>query len=1054
MNIKGSCFQQELVLKLKKYSSHTAIECGERKITYAHLERKSSFIGNWIIGNGIDQGTFIGICMDDRIDFISTIIGILMARCVFVPLDPALPAKRIENMIQFTRTRFVLCDASNKIRLLNSGNHPGSHCKIVDINELSLQTRIDSFTDKIEYNREDRIYIYFTSGTTGTPGAIIGKDKSLLHFIDWEIDTIGINEGSRTSQFINPGFDAFLRDLFVPFFAGGTLCIPGKKEIAMDGEALIDWINRKRIGLIHCVPGLFRLINRKSLTGEDFENLQYILLSGERIHPFELKNWFDIFGERIQLVNLYGTTETTMSKTCYFITPSDVDRDNIPIGKPIRGSRLIILNKNLQPCSKGIFGEIYIRTPFRTCGYYNNPRLNKERFIPNPFNGDTNDLFYRTGDLGRELPDGNMELIGRIDRQVKIRGVRVELEEIEHHLLAHKDIKEVVAIDRKDKKGNNYLCAYYVTDKELSIPALRSFLSDELPGNLLPSYFMRLEKIPLTPNGKIDKRALPEPLLDGRGYAAPRNRMEEKLIEIWSEVLEIEKNKIGIDSCFFELGGHSLKAAILVSRIHESLNYKVPLAEMFKTSTIRGLSGYIREAETKRFTSIPPIEKKEFYELSLPQKRSFFLQQIDSIGVSYNMPHILVLEGVLEKLKLELAFQELIERHESLRTSFNVIENEPVQRVYQYHDVDFKIEYLKTNPGEIEQIVKDFVRPFNLDKAPLFRAGLIKIEEAKHFLMVDMHHIISDGTSMGILVKDFTALYNGEELPPPKCQYRDFSEWQNRLIKSGKIKKQEKYWLDKFKDGVPDLKLPIDFHPGVRSFEGDMITCHLDREICQGLQRTTKETNTSVYMVLLAAYYVLLSRYTGQKDIVVGSKITGRTHPHLRNTIGMFVNMLAIRNFPAEDKSFKDFLSEVKESALSAYENQDYPFSELVSKLCPRRKNVRNPLFETVFAMQNLDIEEIKLPHLKIIHQPLAKPTQFDLHVEGIEANGTIIMNLTYCKKLFKRSTIEKISTRFQDILKQVTEDIDIKLKNISFTHNLLKIPSNIFNDDQNDFAF
>ncbi len=456
-------FQIDLNASLKEHKQRTAIRYGDRGMSYLELDEKAAVVSSWIQHSGIPMHSPIGIYTNDKLDFILILIGILRAGRIFVPLDPSLPMCRIGQMIDAVELKYLFTEPGNALPEGLKGT-AGRSIQVIDIHEPFAQARLNRRTNMVAdgLGSDDPIYIYFTSGTTGVPKAILGKNKSLRHFIRWEIGTFGIDSNCCSSQLISVGFDAFLRDLFVPLLAGGVLCIPQKQNTLLDSYALVQWIKENRINLIHCVPSLFRLILQASPRSEDFKHLKYILMSGEKIHPCELRKWYDTFDERIQLVNLYGPTETTMVKTFYLIGKSDVECLSIPIGKPMAGCQVIVLDSHLNVCDTGVPGEICIRTPFATHGYCNNPELNHERFILNPFSKDCNDRLYKTGDIGRVMHDGNLELLGRADRQVKIRGVRVELEEIENILLRYPYVKEAVVVAKLSQKGEYRLCAYIV----------------------------------------------------------------------------------------------------------------------------------------------------------------------------------------------------------------------------------------------------------------------------------------------------------------------------------------------------------------------------------------------------------------------------------------------------------------------------------------------------------------------------------------------------------------------------------------------------------------
>ncbi|HHV30622.1 MAG TPA: AMP-binding protein, partial [Clostridium sp.] len=671
----------------------------------------------------------------------------------------------------------------------------------------------------------------------------------------------------------------------------------------------------------------------------------------------------------------------------------------------------------------------------------NRPELTKEKFVTDPFtglgsreNGTTSkEVMYRTGDLARWLPDGNIEYLGRIDHQVKVRGFRIEPGEIEEELLKHGDIKEAVVMARKDKDGGNYLCAYITADREITHAELREHLTKNLPEYMVPSYFMRLDKMPLSPNGKVDRKALPIPtgnINTGVEYVEPTSIIEKKLAEIWQEVLECKK--VGVNDNFFELGGHSLKAAILVSRIHKEFNVQISLGEIFKASTIKQIAEKIEGAGRNIYSSIVHLDEKNYrtsgedsavYPVSSAQKRLFILERMANIGTTYNLPGVLTVEGDIDLEAFEKAFQKLIDRHETLRTSFELSDGEPVQRVHRR--VDFKLGYKKADADKAEDIIKGFIRKFDIGTAPLFRAELVKIGEKKHLLMFDMHHIISDGVTAVILVKEFIELYSQKNLSPLRIQYRDYAVWQNSLLESEIIKKQQEYWQNAFSGDIPVLNLPLDYpRPSIQSYEGDRVRFTLSKELVKGLKTVAANTGTTLYMVLIAAYNVLLYKYTGQEDIIVGSPTAGRPHADLENLAGMFVNTLALRNYPKNEKVFSGFLEEVKSNVLNALENQEFQFEKLIEVLDLKRDLSRNPLFDTLFVLQNMGIPEMDVGGLKFIPFEFEnRVSKFDITLEAIENKDDIRFNLEYNTSIFKRETIERLARHFNKILEEIAKN-------------------------------
>jgi amino acid adenylation domain-containing protein len=445
-------------------------------------------------------------------------------------------------------------------------------------------------------------YVYFTSGSTGRPKGIAGRLKGIDHFVRWEIATFGVGPGTRVSQLTSPSFDAYLRDVFTPLCAGGTVCAPPSRETVLDAARLAEWLTERRVEIVHCVPSLFRSLLNQPLRAADFPALKYVLMAGEPLLPSDVRRWTDVFGERVQLVNLYGPTETTMTKFFYLVRASDRDRRTIPIGKPVEGARALVLDAKGRACPPGAVGEIYIRTPYRTLGYFGRPDLTAEVFVPNPFNVDPADLVYRTGDLGRVLDDGNFEFLGRQDQQVKVRGVRVELREIDDLLRRHPGVRDVAVVDLEDSGGNKYLCAYVVAGEGADAAALKEFLGASLPDYVVPSAFVMLDELPRTISGKIDRRALPKPAeAQARReseFVAPRTPTEEAVAAIWRQVLNVER--VSVEDNFFELGGHSLLATQLLARVRAALEVDVPLRALFAAPTIAGLALAVTELQAEQ----------------------------------------------------------------------------------------------------------------------------------------------------------------------------------------------------------------------------------------------------------------------------------------------------------------------------------------------------------------------------------------------------------------------------------------------------------------------
>jgi acyl carrier protein len=677
-------------------------------------------------------------------------------------------------------------------------------------------------------------------------------------------------------------------------------------------------------------------------------------------------------------------------------------------------------------------------------------------------------MIYKTGDLCQWSHEGYLEILGRVDFQVKIRGYRIELGEIEQRLSGHPDIEDALVIDGKDQGGDRYLCAYIVANTGLSTTQLREFLDKDLPEYMVPSYFVQLEQIPLNSNGKVDRNALPKPdaAFDASNrYQAPRNPVEEVLVKIWEEILEIVQP--GILDNFFELGGHSLKATRLIARIYKELNVEVPLGEMFKRPTIAGLFEYIKDSAENKYVSIKPMEKKDYFVLSSAQKRFYILQHKDQNSVVYNIPAIWKFEGAVDQRKLADIFLKLIKRHETLRTSFERIQ--PGGEVFQrIHDtVTFDIEFFP--PGEdqnqcpplpasttVKEIAADFIRAFDLAKAPLLRVGLIKEDTDKFVLMVDMHHIISDGVSHNILVKEFLLLHEGKELPGLKLQYKEYSGWQHHESLGDVQTHQENFWLEAFPGEIPLLSLPTDHpRPAIRTLEGDTLIFNIGKEETSALRRIALSERVTMFMLLFATFNVLIAKLSHQEDIVIGTPVAGRRHPDLEQLIGVFINTLALRNYPRGEQAFKEFLGEVKTRTLKAFENQDYPFEDLVRKVRTKGDASRNPIFDIMFVMQNtqdMSAESARNLDLKPTRYRYEnKTSKFDLTLTCTEYPEQIHFTLEYATPLFEEETIRRYITYYRDILSSIINNPGIKIKDIECSHELSSLESNI---SQMEFDF
>ncbi len=1017
---KDKTIQKLFEEQVEKNPDHIAVILEERQLTYQELNNKANQLARNLREKGVKKDSIVGIMVERSPEMIIGIVGILKAGGAYLPIDPKYPKERI---------RYILKDSAAKI-LLTQGNLADELAfkgQIIDLNVQELYQGDD--TNLLPRNSADDLaYIIYTSGSTGKPKGVMVEHRGIANLQIFFRESFGINQTDRIIQFASSSFDASVWETFMALLAGATLYLAPMKAIN-NYLKFEEFINNNEITIATLPPTYLANLNPDKVT-----SLKRLITAGSATN-FELLNKW---GEKLQYVNAYGPTETTICTTVWQNTEEEITSSSIPIGKPINNTRVFILDGNSKLLPIGIAGELCVSGDILARGYLNKAKLTAEKFVENPY--EPGERMYRTGDLARWLPDGNIEFLGRIDHQVKIRGFRIELGEIEGELIKHPFIKDALVLDKEDVSGGKYLCAYIENEQELAIADIREYLAKKLPDYMIPSTFVQLGKMPLTPNGKIDRKALPEPEKrhgTGAEYVAPRNKGEETLVQIWQDVLGIEK--VGIEDNFFELGGHSLKTITLVARIHKEFGVEVSLQDVFKFQTIKELSKLIGESAQQTYTGIEKVDEREYYPVSSAQKRMFILNLLENNGTAYNMPAALEVKGLLDKERFEDVWKKLIKRHEPLRTSFELIDGETVQRVHQ--EVDFTIDCIQGDEKDVHDIIQTFVHPFDLSKAPLLRVGLVEVDESKHVVLFDIHHIVSDGVSIGILIKELASLYDGQELPEIKIQYKDFATWQGNIAQTEDFKKHEEYWMKTFAGELPTLSMPSDYsRPPIRSFEGDRLNFKLGKEMTGALNNLASQTGTTLYMVLLAAYNVLLAKHTGQEDIIVGTPIAGRPHADLENLVGMFVNTLAMRNYPVGEKSFLEFLQEVKEHAISAYEHQDYQFENLVEKLDMSRTSNRNPLFDTMFALQNIEMATLETGTLKFIPYELANKTaKFDLTLYAAEGNDGLELMMEYYTKLFSGDTVKRILKDYCKILQEVTRNKDILIKNVSLEKQYVK---------------
>ncbi|MEC2277858.1 non-ribosomal peptide synthase/polyketide synthase [Bacillus velezensis] len=1005
---------------------NTAVVFEGKQFTYEELNRRANQLARTLQEKGVKTDQLVGIMTERSLEMIVGILGVLKAGGAYLPINPDSPSERI---------RYILNDSGISVLLYRGKlqDNIGFSGTCIDLMEEHAYHHEKGSGLALSYQSSQLAYAIYTSGTTGKPKGTLIEHRQVIHLIEGLRRQIySAYDAKLNVAMLAPYyFDASVKQMYASLLLGHTLFIV-PKEVVSDGAALCRYYRQHSIDITDGTPVHLKLL----IAAGDLQGvpLRHLLIGGEALSKTTVNKLMQLFGDHDvapAITNVYGPTETCVDASLFNIEYSAVtwarSQNHVPIGKPLGNNRMYILDskKRLQPV--GVKGELYIAGDGVGRGYLNLPELTDEKFEADPFV--PTDRMYRTGDLARLMPDGNVEFIGRIDHQVKIHGFRIELGEVESVMLNVPNIQDTAVIALEEADGEYYLCGYYTADKPIQISELRESMARHLPGYMIPAHFVQLDKMPLTPNGKLDRQLLPTPVKDwdrGTEYVPPQTPAEIQLTAIWQDVLGLEQ--VGIRDHFFDIGGHSLRATALIAKIQKQMRVQIPLRDVFRFPTIEQLAREITTMEQTGYAGIPAIENRPYYPVSSAQKRLYILNHLEGGELSYNMLGLMSVDGKLDRDKLQQAFHALIQRHESLRTGFKMAGGEPVQYVLD-HAV-FEVERYQAEENDADLYIRQFIRPFHLENPPLLRVGLIELQPDRGILMFDMHHIISDGTSMSVLIKEFIRIYEGETLPPLRIQYKDYAVWQTGEARLKQIQNQEAYWLELYSGDVPVLHLPTDYiRPSARDFAGATMHFTLDKQKSAGLKQLATQTESTLYMVLLASYTLLLSKYSGQEDIIVGSPIAGRPHADLEPIIGMFVNTLAMRNYPEKGKTFTQYLSEVKENALKAYEHQDYPFEALIDQLNIARDLSRNPLFDTMFVLQNTEQEQLEINDVTFQPYPNGHTmAKFDLTLTAVEEESGIHFTMEYLTALFKPETIDRMMGHFVQLIDSIIKEPEAEL--------------------------
>jgi len=1011
--------------------TNTAISYNGLSMSYKELNEKANRLGNYlrkeylaIKGKELTPDTMICLSVERSLETIVGLLGIMKSGAAYVPIDAKFPKERVEFVLSDTNSPFLL---SNIDEVLQDSYN--------DVVNIDLRNNFEHYSGSninSGIKLDNLIYLIYTSGSTGAAKGVMLEHRNLVNYIYGVGKRIDFSGCENFGMMTGINTDLGNTILYMSLLSGKTLYI-ADEEVSTNPLLLSEFMQNNSIDVMKMVPSHLEALLADEKICSSILPKKCMILGGDSLRRTLVRK-IQKYSE-CRVYNHYGPTETTVGITANLAEESELKKEKIiSIGRPFINSVAYILDNDGNMLPKGVPGELFIGGEQVARGYYKRDDITGERFVSNIFRTESeinrriNHILYKTGDLVKYSNEGKVQFIGRTDFQVKIRGFRIELGEIESRLIGLDEIKDAVVLALDDPNDEKFLCGYYVSEDELDTDYIKEKLIEHVPEYMVPNIYVSLKEFPLTSNGKINRKALPYPDIDSltsTEYIAPRNVKDHEFVKVWEDVLQ--KEKISIIDNFFNIGGSSLKAIAVVSRLQAG--YKINMQDLFKYKTIEKLSDNI-ELKTEDSLTILPAKKQDFYAVSGSQNGMYLTDQMGDLGSTYNSPLIIEINTEMDREKLGLAIDELIHRHEILRTSFDVIEGRVIQIVHDI--VDYKKEYAKISESEIDGSINEFIQPFDLKRAPLFRTKLLKISKEKHILLIDMHHIIVDGESKRYLIRDLFQFYKGEDPIPLKLQYKDYAEWSKEYIQSNDFKEKEKYWVDKM-DAFPIMEFPLDhIRKKQWNYEGNTIHTELDPKTVSGIKLLEKKYNTTPYSIMATVCNLLLYKYTGQNDIVVGTVLSGRLRPEVQEMVGMFVNTLPLRTFIDSSSTYESLLMKTQEDIIEMLGYQDYPFAELVSKLGIKTEVGRNPIYDIVFNYLTKGNQK----NIRQIY-PEFKSSKFDLSFTIHELTDSVKIDIEYKTSLFKEITIERFLAHYVRILNAIVENPELKINDIEILTNI-----------------
>ena len=1042
--LPGCCVHQLFEEQAKARPDVCALVCEDIQVSYEELNRRANQVAHYLLKRGVGPETMVGLYVERSPEMIVGLLGILKAGAAYVPIHPEYPEEWVTFVLKDAGIRILLTQRN----LLDSLPQDGFEVLVLDGSDEVLSSESGEDVES-RVTGDHLAYVIYTSGSTGRPKGVEITHRSLLNFTLQAAGIFGLGSGDRVLQFASIGFDTSVEEIFPCLMRGATLVLRTDAMLA-SAPAFLDKCGEMRITVLDLPTSYWHelasalFLDRLALPA----SLRVVIIGGERVVPEKVALWQACVSRRVKLFNTYGPTETTVAATVYDLTDFPADKGasaEIPIGSSIVNVQTYVLDRNLKPVAFGVTGELYIGGAGVARGYLNQAALTAEKFLRNPFSANRESRLFKTGDLVRYLSDGNLEFLGRLDRQIKVRGFRVELEGIEAVLQKHPMVEDAAVI-LDDAETQKRVVGYLVPKRgaALNTADLKYFISTKLPEYMVPETIVFLDSLPLTPNGKVDRRALPVPensqVRPARVLVPPQTPTEKNIADLWCEVLGVDA--VGRMDHFFELGGQSLLAAQIVSRIRKELRVDIPLRLIFEAPTVAQLAGRIDETVSLKndrpdIASRLPSHRGGSLPVSQAQARIWYMHQLAPESSAYNIATPMRFTGVFNKEALTRSLEQVFQRHESFRTIFRNKDGEPVQIISEALTLQMPESDLRAIPedcrmDEAKRILREEARrPFDLEQGPLIRVMLIRLADEDHVFSLNMHHVISDQWSLGVVAKEVTVLYNGycqsssPSLAGSESQYADFALWQNQRLSPERINGQLQYWKMRLADLEP-LVLPADRpRPAVQTFHGAYQSLDISTAFLERVRKQAAQENATLYMFFLAAFNVLLSRYSGQHDIAIGSPVANRNRVEWEGVVGTFINLLVIRTDLSGNPSFRQILQRVRDVVLDAFSNADLPFESLVKELQCGRDSSRSPLIQVLFNFQSVPMKKLDLHGLSWMPFEIDQAAaQFDLSVT-VDPEVTRKIVIVYNTDLYDADTITRMLQHYQKLLENLAADPD-----------------------------